>query len=100
MSCCSPVDRARYGDTVVLRDPVSKASPGLREAKLTQHRGLVPLLPAFGHPAVENAIEDEPPTRIGLPVGRAPANGPVFVPSATNRVATLSPPLMWSSMVK
>jgi len=63
--------------------------PRLREAKLAQHRGLVPLLPAFGHPAVENAIEDEPPTRIGLPVGRAPANGPVFVPSATNRVATL-----------
>ena len=74
--------------------------PRLREAKLAQHRGLVPLLPAFGHPAVENAIEDEPPTRIGLPVGRAPANGPVFVPSATNRVATLSPALMWSSMVK
>jgi len=36
--------------------------PRLREAKLAQHRGLVPLLPAFGHPAVENAIEDEPPT--------------------------------------
>jgi len=25
--------------------------PRLREAKLAQHRGLVPLLPAFGHPA-------------------------------------------------
>ena len=35
--------------------------PRLRETKLAQHRGLVPLLPAFGHPAVENAIEDEPP---------------------------------------
>ena len=34
--------------------------PRLRETKLAQHRGLVPLLPAFGHPAVENAIEDEP----------------------------------------
>ena len=32
--------------------------PRLREAKLAQHRGRVPLLPAFGHPAVQNAIED------------------------------------------
>jgi len=72
----------------------------LREDKLARHRGLVPLLPPFGYPAVETRSKISPSTRIGLAVGGAPANGRVFVPSPTHRVATLSPALMWSSMVK
>jgi len=42
--------------------PHSTAAPypsrGYARPSLAQHRGLVPLLPAFGHPAVENAVED------------------------------------------